>query len=72
VLPSHEQKHLPSLDVVLLNPPPSYWNNANIEAYLAGVPNDKMIILDLNTEASPVFSRTSNYFGKVRFAQRQK
>lgn len=24
-----------------------------------------MIILDLNTEAGPVFSYTNNYFGKV-------
>ena len=49
-------------------PPPSFWSKDNIQAFLSGVPNDKMIILDLNTEAGPVFSYTDNYFGKVRHA----
>lgn len=46
----------------------SFWTNANIEAYLRGVPDDAMIILDLNTEATPVWSYTNSYFGKVRTA----
>lgn len=28
----------------------SFWTPANIEAYLSGVPDDRMLILDLNTE----------------------
>ncbi len=42
-----------------------FWSNNNIQAYLAGVPDDAMIILDLNSEASPVWSYTNSFFGKV-------
>lgn len=42
-----------------------FWNNSNINAYLSGVPNDAMIILDLDTENWPVWTYTSGYFGKV-------
>ena len=35
-----------------------------IEAFLSGVPNDKMIILDLNSEQQPVWNKTYSYFGK--------
>ena len=42
----------------------SDWNNTRIEAFLSGVPNDSMIILDLNSEQSPVWSSTKSYFGK--------
>ena len=35
-----------------------------MEAFLSGVPNDSMIILDLNSEESPVWSSTKSYFGK--------
>ncbi|EGD83338.1 lysosomal alpha-N-acetyl glucosaminidase [Salpingoeca rosetta] len=43
----------------------SYWTPEHVKVYLSGVPDDKMIILDLNTEANPVFSLTSDYFGKL-------
>ena len=41
-----------------------FWTNDRIKAYLSGVPNDKMIILDLFTDRAPVWNRTSSYFGK--------
>ena len=43
---------------------PIDWNNTKIQAFLSGVPNDSMIILDLNSEQSPVWSSTESYFGK--------
>ncbi|KAH9053519.1 hypothetical protein Ae201684P_015285 [Aphanomyces euteiches] len=42
----------------------SYWTNDKIEAYLGGVANDRLIMLDLWSESFPVWSRTSSYFGK--------
>jgi len=42
----------------------SFWQDAQVKAYLDGVPNDRMILLDLFTEYSPVFSREHNYYGK--------
>ena len=41
-----------------------FWNNTRIKAFLSEVPNDRMIILDLNSEQSPIWSRTDSYFGK--------
>ena len=41
-----------------------FWKKEQVEAYLSGVPNDRMIILDLFTEYSPVWSKFQNYFGK--------
>ena len=41
-----------------------FWHKEQVEAYLSGVPNDGMIILDLFTEYSPVWSKFENYFGK--------
>ena len=41
-----------------------YWKKPQVEAYLSGVPNDGMIILDLFTEYTPVWSKFENYFGK--------
>ncbi len=41
-----------------------FWTNDRIKAFLSGVADDKMIILDLNSEASPIWSRTDSYFGK--------
>ena len=55
------------------------WNENRISAYLGGVPNDKMIILDLYryvmsfmllcyrerfSEVHPIWSKTQNFFGK--------
>jgi len=42
----------------------SFWQEPQVRAYLSGVPNDRMILLDLFTEYSPVFSRENNYYGK--------
>ena len=41
-----------------------FWKKPQVEAYLSGVPNDGMIILDLFTEYTPVWSKFKNYFGK--------
>lgn len=42
-----------------------FWKNiSTIEAFLSGVPDDKMIILDLNSEQSPLWQKTKFYFGK--------
>ena len=41
-----------------------FWNKKKVEAYLSGVPNDGMIILDLYTETEPAWSKLNNYFGK--------
>ena len=41
-----------------------FWTNDRIKAFLSDVPNDKMIILDLNSEQSPKWSSTESYFGK--------
>ena len=41
------------------------WNNTKINAFLSGVPNDSMVILDLNSEQSPpIWSSTESYYGK--------
>jgi alpha-N-acetylglucosaminidase len=41
-----------------------FWQEEQVKAYLSGVPNDGMIILDLFTEYTPVWSKFQNYFGK--------
>jgi alpha-N-acetylglucosaminidase len=41
-----------------------FWQEEQVKAYLSGVPNDGMIILDLFTEHTPVWSKFQNYFGK--------
>jgi len=43
---------------------PSFWNNQTISAYLSGVPNDEMLILDLFSENKPYWDKTNNYYGK--------
>ena len=43
---------------------PNFWKEEQVKAYLSGVPNDGMIILDLFTEYHPVWSKFQNYFGK--------
>lgn len=42
----------------------TFWTNERIEAYLSGVSNDSMIVLDLASEVQPQWQRTNNYFGK--------
>ncbi|CAK4783087.1 unnamed protein product [Aphanomyces euteiches] len=41
-----------------------FWGRDRIHSYLGGVPDDRMILLDLYSETIPIYSRTSNYFGK--------
>jgi len=41
-----------------------FWKEEQVKAYLSGVPNDKMIILDLFTEGAPVWSSFGGYYGK--------
>ncbi|QKJ30590.1 alpha-N-acetylglucosaminidase [Mucilaginibacter mali] len=41
-----------------------FWKEAQTEALLKAVPDNKMIILDLATEIEPVWKRTSAFYGK--------
>lgn len=41
-----------------------FWQPAQIRAMLSGVPNDKMIILDLWSETNPAWQKTDAYYGK--------
>lgn len=41
-----------------------FWDNNAIKALLNGIPNDKMIILDLWSERYPVWGSTEAYYGK--------
>lgn len=43
---------------------PAYWTKPRVRAYLDGVPDNKMIILDLYSEVRPVWQQMDNYFGK--------
>lgn len=43
---------------------PQFWTLDSIEAYLSGVPNDGMLVLDLWSEANPIWKKTKSYFGK--------
>ncbi|KAG9409582.1 hypothetical protein AC1031_019846 [Aphanomyces cochlioides] len=40
------------------------WSNNRIKAYLSGVPDDQLIMLDLWSDAVPIWRITKNYFGK--------
>lgn len=42
----------------------AFWKSPQIEAYLSGVSNQGMLILDLFSEANPIWSKTNSYFGK--------
>ena len=41
-----------------------FWKSSQIKALLNAIPNDKMIILDLWSEANPVWNKTEAYYGK--------
>lgn len=41
-----------------------FWKEAQTEALLKAVPDDKMILLDLATEIEPVWKRTDAFYGK--------
>jgi len=40
------------------------WTEANIEAYLSGVPDHKMIVLHLFSEVFPFYNRPNSFYGK--------
>jgi alpha-N-acetylglucosaminidase len=40
-----------------------YWKQDQIKAILAGVPADRMIVLDLYSESHPVWKQTNAYYG---------
>jgi hypothetical protein len=40
-----------------------FWSYDRVQAYLSGVPIGHMIILDLNTEAGPVYKEYDGFFG---------
>jgi alpha-N-acetylglucosaminidase len=40
-----------------------FWKPAQIRAILAGVPEDRMIVLDLYSESHPVWTKTGAYYG---------
>ncbi|MDO3627307.1 alpha-N-acetylglucosaminidase [Mucilaginibacter sp. BT774] len=42
----------------------AFWQPQQIKALLNAVPDDKMIILDLYSDAHPVWNRTDAYYGK--------
>eukprot|EP00164_Ancoracysta_twista_P012210 GFYU01019105.1.p1 GENE.GFYU01019105.1~~GFYU01019105.1.p1 ORF type:complete len:777 (+),score=252.94 GFYU01019105.1:67-2397(+) len=42
----------------------AFWKPAQIQGLLSGVPDDKMMILDLFAEVNPIWSRTENFYGK--------
>lgn len=42
----------------------AFWKEPEIRALLSGVPDDKMLILDLWSERIPVWNRTDGYYGK--------
>eukprot|EP01059_Diplonema_ambulator_P034968 TRINITY_DN8097_c0_g1_i2.p2 TRINITY_DN8097_c0_g1~~TRINITY_DN8097_c0_g1_i2.p2 ORF type:complete len:551 (+),score=130.84 TRINITY_DN8097_c0_g1_i2:2353-4005(+) len=39
-----------------------WWSLSSIEAYLSKLPREDVLVLDLNSDAEPVFSRTNDYF----------
>ncbi|EQC34435.1 hypothetical protein, variant [Saprolegnia diclina VS20] len=41
-----------------------YWTQDKVQAYLDGVPNDRMLVLDLYSEEAPFYAPTHNYYGK--------
>lgn len=42
----------------------TFWTKEKAKEYLSGVPNDRMIILDLQSETAPQYTRLDSYFGK--------
>ena len=41
-----------------------FWQNEQIKALLDAVPDNRMIILDLNTDYEPIWKRTKAFYGK--------
>eukprot|EP00478_Filoreta_tenera_P000148 GABV01000148.1.p1 GENE.GABV01000148.1~~GABV01000148.1.p1 ORF type:complete len:344 (-),score=71.41 GABV01000148.1:192-1223(-) len=51
--------------------PAGFWTLDRVRAYLSGVPNDRMIILDLFAERSPVWTREDRDFGGKKWIWNQ-
>jgi alpha-N-acetylglucosaminidase len=43
---------------------PDFWQEEQIRALLDGFPEDRLIVLDLNSDEHPVWSRTQSYYGR--------
>ncbi|MFH1743610.1 MAG: alpha-N-acetylglucosaminidase [bacterium] len=41
-----------------------FWNPPQVKAFLGGVPDDRMILLDLFCDVSPVWNKTESFHGK--------
>ena len=41
-----------------------FWTAERVEAYLGGVDDSDMIVLDLFSESEPQWQRTNSYYGK--------
>ena len=41
-----------------------FWDNSKIQAYLEGVANDEILVLDMFAESKPSWQRTHSFFGK--------
>ena len=41
-----------------------FWQPGQVQAYLSGVPDEGMVILDLWAEENPVWSRSNSFYGK--------
>ena len=44
-----------------------FWNNITVKAYLSGVADDAMIILDLYSDSRPIYLDYDSYYGKPFF-----
>ena len=45
-------------------PDAHFWNSNTIKAFLSGVPDKSMLILDLFAEEVPIWTRTDSFYGK--------
>ncbi|WP_407429480.1 alpha-N-acetylglucosaminidase [Arcticibacter sp.] len=43
---------------------PNFWQPTQMKALFSAVPEDKLIVLDLNSEVYPVWSRTEAFYGE--------
>ncbi|PST83806.1 alpha-N-acetylglucosaminidase [Pedobacter yulinensis] len=43
---------------------PNFWQPTQMKALFNAVPDDKLIVLDLNSELNPVWSRTDAFYGQ--------
>ena len=48
----------------LLHSAEDFWTDERVEAYLSGVDDSDMLILDLFSESEPQWQRTNSYYGK--------